>query len=206
MELSEANKLLEPGYLPIETGYARLPGGVMLVAALHRLVGCNVEMLRWWFQRRKTPEEFRRWHPTEHGLSEYRDGVLYVEHLRAGRIFKGRTQSCPAEELFGEDALGGAEATVLSCGRGGPAEADFWSTRMVHVGRDQDWGCEVRSRFWIGVFDPPAAEIPIGIRERLLSERNAAWQMIHCIEEFHHLSTFLPELFAAQQRRATQLS
>jgi hypothetical protein len=73
--------------------------------------------------------------------------------------------------------------------------------RMVHVGRDQDWGCEVRSRFWIGAFDPPNAEVPTAVRNALRSEANAAWQMTHCIEEFYHLSTFLPELFTAERGR-----
>jgi hypothetical protein len=200
--LTEAGKLLEPGYLSLETGYTRLSSGVMLVAAMHRLVGCDAAMLKWWFEQPITSEYFHRWHPKEHGSCEYRAGILYVEHLRPGLVLRGRTESLPAVALFGEDALANSDAVVLNYGRGGPADADFWSMQMVHVARDQDWGCEVRTRFWLGALDPATAQIPPGMRDLMLSERNAAWQMIHCIEEFRYLSTFLPELFASGQRRS----
>jgi len=48
MELKDADDLLKPGYLPLETGWARLDDGVAVVAALHRLQGISGSMLQWW--------------------------------------------------------------------------------------------------------------------------------------------------------------
>lgn len=64
MNLTEANDLLRPGFLPLETGVQRLPDGTLVAAALHHLPGCTVEMVQWWLARRKTHDEFVRWHPT----------------------------------------------------------------------------------------------------------------------------------------------
>ena len=45
MELSRANDLLNPGYLPFESGYWDLPDGKRLVAALTRMPGCRAKMV-----------------------------------------------------------------------------------------------------------------------------------------------------------------
>ena len=39
MRLEDANQLLEPGYLPMESGYTRLPNGDMYIAVLTRMPG-----------------------------------------------------------------------------------------------------------------------------------------------------------------------
>ena len=49
MELSQANDLLNPGYLPFESGYRDLADGKRLVAALTRMPGCRAKMVHWWF-------------------------------------------------------------------------------------------------------------------------------------------------------------
>ena len=123
MELSEANKLLRPGYVELESGYKRLANGGVVVAALHRLYGCNGAMLQWWFAHRKTQEEFVRWHPAEHVSAAYRDGVLFPVHRRAGQILKGRVQTRPPSDLFDVSALATSGASVVNYARGGPRTA-----------------------------------------------------------------------------------
>jgi hypothetical protein len=49
MELNAANDLLNPGYLPFESGYKDLADGKRLVAALTRMPGCRAKMVHWWF-------------------------------------------------------------------------------------------------------------------------------------------------------------
>ena len=49
MLMEEVHQLLDPGYLPIETGYYRLPNGQMHIAALTRMPGCKGKMVDWWF-------------------------------------------------------------------------------------------------------------------------------------------------------------
>lgn len=195
MELHEANDLLAPGYLPLESGHARLPSGMVVVAALNRVHRCSGEMLDWWFKRHKSQEEFVRWHPTEHVSAEYHDGMMFPVHVRAGQTLRGRIQTRPPGNLFDAAALAASGASVVTYGRGGPADGELWMMHTAHVGRDTDYGCEVRSRFWIGDFEPADAAPPPAVVAGLLSDTNACWQMAHCLEEFHYLSQFLPDLY-----------
>jgi hypothetical protein len=198
MELKDANDLLQPGYRPLETGWARLDNGVAVVAALHRLHGISGAMLQWWSAHQKTQDQFVAWHPAEHVSAEYRDGVMFPVHNRDGRILSGRIEARPLTELFDADALRSTTASFLTNGRGGPADGSVLLMRTVHVGRDTEYGCEVRSRFWIGDFDPPEAAPPPRVRDVMLSDANLEWQMKHCIEEFHYLAQFLPDLYARE--------
>jgi hypothetical protein len=200
VELKDANELLKPGYLPLESGYARLANGGVVVAAMHRVYGCNGAMLQWWFQHKKTLEEFVRWHPTEHVSAEYRDGMLFPTHNHGGQILKGRVQARPPSDLFDAGALAASGASVVSYARFGPADSAAWVGGTAHVGRDTEYGCEVRSRTWLGDFDPPDTAPPRQMMEVMFSEANALWQMKHSIEEFYHLSQFLPDLFERRDR------
>jgi len=200
MRFGDVNDLLKPGYLPLESGYQRLHDGSIVVAALSRVHGCSGAMLQWWFNRAKTPDEFVRWHPLEHVTSEDRDRIFLPVHRRGEEILRGKTQSVHPAEVFDAAALASADVSLVSCARGGPADRDVWTMRMVHVGRDTADGCEVRSRFWMGVFDPPAEAPPREVIETIFSDENAAWQMKHAMEEFYYASQFLPELYAREAR------
>lgn len=198
MELQDANDLLQPGCLPLETGWLRLGSGGAVVAALHRLRRTNGSMRQWWSGHQKTQEQFVAWHPTEHLSAEYRDGVMFPVHSRAGQILRGRISVRRPDELFDTNALAESGASFVSYARGGPADGSFQVMHTAHVGRDTDYGCEVRSRFWLGYFDPPDATPPPQVVEMMLSAENLQWQMKHCLEEFHYLSEFLPELYARE--------
>ena len=47
--VTEANQLLESGYLPLETGFTRLDNGQVFVGALTRMPGVTGKMIDWWF-------------------------------------------------------------------------------------------------------------------------------------------------------------
>ena len=49
MEFEDCNQLLDPGYLPFESGYKDLAGGKKPVAALTRMPGCRAKMVHWRF-------------------------------------------------------------------------------------------------------------------------------------------------------------
>lgn len=46
---SDLNRLIEPGYQEVETGYCALPDGSGYVTSLTRFPGATAEMFRWWF-------------------------------------------------------------------------------------------------------------------------------------------------------------
>ena len=45
----DVDRLLEPGYLPLENGYTTLPDGTTQVAVLTHFPGTTGEMIDWWF-------------------------------------------------------------------------------------------------------------------------------------------------------------
>jgi len=71
MLLEQANDLLKPGYLPLETGYERLDDGTLLVAALTVMPGCKGYMVDWWFGFFETTEQYKWWHPGDHVWTEW---------------------------------------------------------------------------------------------------------------------------------------
>ena len=66
MNLSETASLLDPSPLKLETGYERLPDGVLHVACRTDLHGCTGEMFEWWFRFRPDTQKYIWWHPVDH--------------------------------------------------------------------------------------------------------------------------------------------
>ena len=160
MELSRANDLLNPGYLPFESGYRDLADGKRLVAALTRMPGCRAKMVHWWFSWLGGTEQYKLWHPRDHVFSDWENrhdgnyiGASHLVHEYlagpSGPLFKLRINFHDPAEMF--DARRYREAGVVAvCARIGDLEHPVNFGRMVHFVHDTDYGCEMRSRFWLG--------------------------------------------------------
>ena len=75
----EAGQLLEPGYLPLETGYTRLANGQVFVAVLTRMPGVSGEMIDWWFAWHGVEKErYKLWHPRAHLANGTSDGMKKI--------------------------------------------------------------------------------------------------------------------------------
>lgn len=192
----ELSRLLEPAYGPLESGFRRLENGVMMVAALHRLNGVEGRMVRWWLDRHFSREEFLRWHPEDHVSWSWdaRRNAAIVEHRFEGGIQRLKIQGRDAADYFDSGQLAAAGVSAAICSRGGPAEGDGWVSHVVHVCRDTGEGCEMRSRFFLGDFDPPLPS-PGPVQERIGSAAAARAILRHTLEEYAHLARFLPELY-----------
>ena len=59
MEIRDANDLLRPGYLDMESGYTRLSDGQLHVAAWTTMPGCTGAMVEWWFGYLETTEQYK---------------------------------------------------------------------------------------------------------------------------------------------------
>ncbi|MBN1105931.1 MAG: hydrolase [Deltaproteobacteria bacterium] len=191
MILEDADQLLQPGYLPLETGFTRLPSGQILVAVLTRLPRCKGKMIDWWFGYAGDTEKYRQWHPHQHVSGEW------DEHWRPGhyigashlvREYVGGTL-CQLKITFQEPSLlldtcrfEEARVGAAICGRIGLMQKDFHLGTLIHLVRDTDFGCEMRSRFWLLYADEPFAR---GV-------------MTHCIEEMGYLGDLLPDLYAGK--------
>lgn len=216
MEFEHANDLLKPGYLPFESGHMELHDGRRLVAALTRMPGCRAKMVNWWFSWLGGTEQYKLWHPRDHLFSDWENRVdgkyigashLVHEYLAGptGPIYKLRINFRDPAEFFDADAYGRSGAVAV-CARIGDLEKPVNFGRMTHFVRDTDYGCEMRSRFWLGYIESrqPGVEIPEE-KQRDLRKANVteelAWRLHqHATEEMGYLAEILPTVY----KRMTQ--
>ncbi len=204
MNLEDANQLLEAGYLADESGYYRLTDGQLHVAARTSMPGCSSAMIDWWFGYVRTTEQYRMWHPEDHvwcdwdgPAGEYVGGTHLVHEYIGGQLNKLRIQFRPASEYLDVTKFEEANVGTAVCARTGPLESDLWAGHLIHLVRDTSYGCEMRSRFWLGDFEPDIAPSPEE-RQTLIPDE-VGWGLLkHCNEEMGFLSEFLPGLYGKQ--------
>lgn len=219
MELREADRLLDPTPMALETGFERLPNGVLHVACRTDMHGCTGEMFEWWFRFRPDTQKYIWWHPVDHVYSDWIGGTAgthvgsihkveeYFTGLPAEKLL---VQFREATEFFDAAAYEAARAekrvTAAVCGRVGmgweaPALPDgrLLGGRLLHIGRDTPWGCALRSHFYLGQDLPEVGKSPQEIREMVPDELGIAL-LQHCYNEFTFLSRFVPSLFIAENR------
>ena len=211
MDFKDVNQLLDPGYLAFESGYKDLADGKKLVAALTRMPGCRAKMVDWWFSWLGGIDQYKWWHPTDHVSSawENKAGGKYVgsthlveEYLGgpSGPLFSLRINFHEPTEIF-DPARYRASGAMAVCARIGEQEAPVHTGRMCHFVRDTDYGCEMRSRFWLGEIEPriPGISLPEDrMREMRGANLNTEFTRRlhqHATEEMGYLAEILPTLY-----------
>ena len=72
---------------------------------------------------------------------------------------------------------------------------------MTHFVRDTDYGCEMRSRFWLGIIESRDPNVEFSefdaraMRARSVNEELARRLHQHCVEEMGYLSEILPTMY-----------
>ena len=206
MRLNDANELLEPGYLAMESGWQRLPDGQLHVAARTSMPGCSSRMIDWWFGYVRTTEQYKLWHPTDHvwcdwdgPAGEYIGGTHLVHEYIGGQMNKLRIHFRPAAEYLDTGRFEQADVGTAICARTGPLDSELWAGHLIHLVRDTEYGCEMRSRFWLGDFEPNIASTPEEV-QKLIPDA-VGWGLLkHCNEEMGYLAELLPALY---EREAT---
>lgn len=211
MEFEQANDLLNPGYLPFESGYKDLADGKRLVAALTRMPGCRAKMVHWWFGWLGGTDWYKLWHPTDHLYSgwEGREGNNYIgsshlvhEYLAgdSGPVYKLRINFQEPNTFF--DAQRYKDAGVMAvCAKIGDLDHPVNFGRMTHFVRDTDYGCEMRSRFWLGIIESRDPNVTFtdeqiaAMRKRDVNEELARRLHQHAVEEMGYLAEILPTLY-----------
>ena len=211
MRLDQADQLLEPGYLPFESGYLRLDDGQIHVAAQTTMPGCKGAMIDWWFGFLETTEQYKWWHPKDHvrceragergtgrGARQVRGdtpgGEHHVHEFIGGGLMKLKIRFREPSEYLDTSRFAEAGVSTAVCARVGALEAPVWAGHLIHLVRDTDYGCEMRSRFWLGDYDPPEVAATREARIALLPDRAGAGLLRHCQEEMGYLAAFLPRL------------
>ena len=128
MLLEEVNRLLEPGYLPMETGYYRLPNGQMHVATLVRMPKSKGKMVEWFFGHYlKDTETYKQWDPKAHLRFEWDDkwspghyigASHYGEEYLAGEVLKFIVKFDDPALFFDVSRFKEARVGAVVCGQG----------------------------------------------------------------------------------------
>jgi len=188
MFIEEANKLLEPGYLPLETGVMELSNGNWLCAALIPMPGVTGKMLDWWMaDYLDSTEKYKLW-DSNHIRFEWDD------KKKPGQ-FIGATHIC--EEMQGDlhlairikfedpakylDTSRFAAANIQTAVACTVYSMDMQSvySRIVWVARTTEYGVEMRFRSW----------------DTRGTVQSALGGLTHTIEEMTRQAQFLPTLY-----------
>jgi len=209
-----ASLMIEPGYWPVETGYACPPDGSIRVFCLTNMPGVSPQMWDWWFGWHGCEaQRYKLWHPKAHVNARWADGrhdenyvgrtSLITEYL-GPRLAKGAIAFLsPSAIGFDEEQLAAQEEVVV-CARVGIPGTELKGGWLLHQLRRVEGGSEMRSRMWMGgenvaFGDKPgavgrwAARALRPVAGRLLPA--PADLLVHNAQEMAHLAGFLPELF-----------
>ncbi len=150
--------MCKPGYLDLESGYSRLPDGLLHVAAWTTMPGCKGAMVEWWFGFLETTEQHKRWHPKDNVWCECAGergtgcigGTLHVHEQIGGEPQKLKTHYRDRAEYLDASCFSAAGVTAAVCTRVGALEAIIRAGHLIHLCRDTPYGSEMRSRFRLG--------------------------------------------------------
>lgn len=219
MDMNKLDRLLDPAPLTLEMGYERLENGVLHIACRTDLHACTGEMFEWWFRSRPSTQQYIWWHPTDHISSDWlevHDGTHIGSIHKVEERFSGSEskqlliQFAKPDEFFSESAIANAivnqHTSAIICGRGGESWqaprnslGQIMGSRLFHICRDTDWGCVLRSHFFLGWDLPSIGKSPHDLRN-MIGDQVAPALLGHCYNEFTLLSRFLPSLFIAENR------
>lgn len=211
MRFEQVAELLSPGYLALESGVQHYEDGYKTVAALTRMPQCKARMVHWWFGWLGGTDQYKLWHPGDHLFSDWenREDGKYVgashlvhEYLAGsdGPIFKLKIQFQDPAVFLGDPGFGQFDGVAVAA-RIGALEEPVNLGRMVHFVRNTSFGCEMRSRFFLGFIEGPDGapgpdhdHVDI-VRRELVTDELARRLHQHATEEMGYLAELLPVLY-----------
>jgi DAPG hydrolase PhiG domain len=218
VDFSQADRLLDPSPLFLETGVERLESGVLHVAARTLMHGCTGAMFGWWFGWGCDTQQYAWWHPGDHVSSRWDNwepgrnvGSEHVveERLGGDEVLGLRIQFRDPAEFYSVGAIAAARASgdvsVLVNARIGtsldpPRDPDgrVLGGRLLHVGRDSHFGMVLRSHFFLG-HDLAGVQSPAELA-KLIPDEAGLGLLKHANTEWLYLAEFLPALYHAENR------
>ncbi len=209
MRFEDIDGLLAPGYGRIESGVVDFGDGYATVCALARMPGCTSNMVEWWFGWLGGTDPYKLWHPRDHVWCDWENrppgeyiGASHLVHEYlggSGPLHKLRITFLDPLDFFDREAYARLDGVAI-CARIGLLEAPIDTGYMVHFVRNTDYGCEMRSRFFLGhvASRAPAeafsAEQADGLRKATINDELTRGLHKHATEEMGYLAELLPIL------------
>ena len=220
--LSEADRLLGPGHLPMETGFTRLNNGQVFVAVHSHMPGISAAMIDWWFGwAYKETHRFKLWHPKAHLSSrtkypiaddpdfsdhqKYLGNSCYIAEYIGGELTNLVITYAEPSILLDVSRFNDAQISTAICGAMEYQNSPLSFGALIHLIRETSDGCEMRSRFWLG----NVAIRRWSTRRALTAMANAEFSaknavpielgremVVHCAMQMNHLASFLADLYA----------
>lgn len=222
LELKDRNRIFEPGYLPDEIGVTHLRSGGYCFSNNTKYPGATGEMLQWWFAWHPLDNlRYSLWDPRDHyevnvddatrkklldpavSLSEKcrnvvhsnKETVLYgTEPISVVLHFMD-----PADMGFDVDKIGTKYCSCFVCGNVVKPNGGGLPIVIMHTARDFDWGCEHRSRIWVGYQIENGVEKCVAPEGFTIPEKGLASQLQHHFFEFTNLAAILPQIYAEEK-------
>ncbi|HTY97738.1 MAG TPA: hypothetical protein VMB91_11905 [Solirubrobacteraceae bacterium] len=217
LPLAEADRLLDPAPMAVETGWWVLDDGTAQVAARTPMPGVSPEMVDWWFDwHPREAIRYRIWHPVAHfdnsleepdhpGAKPHWGAVHHpVEDVGVGVVHARICFQDPSSLGMSDGSLGAEHVGTVLAAEVGDDRRHMRHSLMFHVFLREDHGLVLRSRFWLGAAIRPYG--PAGpmlggllnrpaVRRRALPAAAPKALARHCVEEYANLAALLPELY-----------
>lgn len=217
----EADRLLDPGYLPGETGWCVMPDGTAYISTLFQMPGVTLDMVNWWFAWHALEDlRYMIWFPGAHFAIRVdeatrtkltdptlppRAKVENVTHMVCEDIFgTGKIPPFHAMPFVTPEAAGfdrsrydAAQNVTIISAVSRPDE-DLPPERfriLVHFFRETDTGVELRTRTWRGctlVDGKKKVMLPPG---HVMDMSSVVPLTEHSSMEYTNLAHILPELY-----------
>ena len=219
--ITDANILLKPGYLPLENGFTRLNNGQVFVSVLTKMPKVTGKMIDWWFGwHYLESQRYKLWHPRCHvankaekmisddpNLSDrekYLNNPNYVTEYIGSKLQDILITFSEPATFFDTSQFKNANIGTAICGSIGLQKFPLNFAKLIHLIRETEDGCEMRSRFWLGKPEIRGLDANGAVNKiagaKFFAKNSVSIEMgkelyVHCAMEMNHLSSFLPELY-----------
>ena len=218
LDIRDCARLLEDGYLPIETGYCVMPDGSGFAATKVFMPDVTPQMIDWWFNWHPLEDlRYAIWCPIAHdgisaktpeahldssGVPLHERNIGKVHYPIEGFDLKGAQTieiafrdplvlGIPEEELENSSLSAFEIASCTAMKPRVPINVFF------HAIREVSGGVEYRSRYWlkytINDRNPKKSNWPFPTKSLLL--HMARCNCIHSLTEYNNLASILPSIY-----------
>jgi phloretin hydrolase len=217
--IHERSKLMDPGYLDVETGYTVMPDGSGVAATMVQMPGVTPEMLDWWFNWHGLEGlRYAIWCPVAHTDIRVKDNKRHLDS--SGIPMRERNYGATHYPVEGFNLEGAQKVRIefFSPGNFGLDLSKFKEPNIsiavaanclvdrqslpinvfFHAIRRVNGGVEYRSRYWLGYSmknGVPAIKKINRLMPKWMMMHMARNNCIHSLMEYNNLASFLPKLY-----------